>query len=87
MPGTRGVNDIFAIGYADGSFELITKLGKIEKAVADSHKGAVIQFSFLKRSNFLKVTSLKWSNDGQTLATAGEDGSVRVRLTLIYLWF
>jgi len=64
MPGTRGVNDILAIGYADGSFELVTKLGKVEKAVPDSHKGA--------------VTALKWSYDGTTLATAGEDGSVRL---------
>ena len=63
MPGTRGVNDIFAIGFADGSFELITKLGKVEKSVADAHKGA--------------VTSLKWSNDGSTLATAGEDGQLK----------
>lgn len=41
MPGTRGVNDVFAIGYADGSFEIVTKLGKVEKSVAEAHKGAV----------------------------------------------
>lgn len=64
QPGTRGVNDTVAIGYADGSFELVTKLGKVDKSVADAHKGA--------------VTSLKWSNDGSALATAGEDGQLKV---------
>jgi len=64
MPGTRGVNDQFAISYADGSFDLITKLGKTEKSVSDAHKGA--------------ITALKWSNDGTTLATAGEDGQLKI---------
>ncbi len=43
LPMTKGVNDVFAIGFIDGSFRLITKLGKVEKVVADAHKnGAVI---------------------------------------------
>ncbi len=41
MPGTKGVNDLVAIGFADGSYKLVTKLAKVEKHVADAHKGAV----------------------------------------------
>jgi hypothetical protein len=33
---------VFAVGFVDGSFKLITKAAKIEKAVPDAHKGAVI---------------------------------------------
>jgi len=47
----------------DGSYKLISKLGKLEKSVQDAHKGALI--------------SLKWSHDGQALATAGEDGQIK----------
>ena len=40
---SKGVNEMMAIGFVDGSFKLITKLGKIDKVVADAHKnGAVI---------------------------------------------
>jgi hypothetical protein len=41
MPGTKGVNDLVAIGFADGSFKLVTRLAKVEKHVTDAHKGAV----------------------------------------------
>jgi intraflagellar transport protein 80 len=41
VPGTKGVNDMFALGFADGSYKLITKVGKVEKHVTDAHKGAV----------------------------------------------
>jgi hypothetical protein len=27
LPMTKGVNDMFAVGFVDGSFKLITKLG------------------------------------------------------------
>jgi len=65
LPLTKGVNDSFAIGFVDGSFRLITKLGKVEKVVTDAHKnGALI--------------ALKWSYDGGSLVTAGEDGSIKV---------
>lgn len=34
MPaGNKGVNDIVAIGFSDGSFKLITRLGKLDKEV------------------------------------------------------
>ena len=80
MPGTKGVNDLFAIGFADGSFKLITKLAKVEKTVTDAHKGAVITLLLPRFIYYLtQLTSLKWSNDGSTLATAGEDGQLRVK--------
>ena len=59
-PISKALNDCFAIGFGDGSFRLVSKLGKLEKNVTDAHKGAVI--------------SLKWSSDGYSLITAGEDG-------------
>eukprot|EP01016_Furgasonia_blochmanni_P034705 TRINITY_DN3774_c0_g2_i1.p1 TRINITY_DN3774_c0_g2~~TRINITY_DN3774_c0_g2_i1.p1 ORF type:complete len:779 (-),score=217.27 TRINITY_DN3774_c0_g2_i1:42-2378(-) len=64
LPNSKGVNEIFAVGFSDGSFRLITKLAKIDKNVTDAHKGALI--------------SLKWSNDGSALATAGEDGFIKI---------
>ena len=56
----------------DGSFKIITKLAKIEKTVADAHKGALI--------------ALKWSKGGVDLATAGEDGQIRVFLKKINIF-
>lgn len=41
IPISKGVNDIFAIGFVDGSFKLITKLSKVEKHVLEAHKAAV----------------------------------------------
>jgi len=64
QPGAKGANDLLAVGFADGSFKLITKLAKTEKTVPDAHKGA--------------ITSLKWSSDGGSLATAGEDGQLKI---------
>lgn len=62
---SKGVNDVVAIGYIDGSFRLISKLGKIEKVMADAHKNGAL-------------VALKWSHDGGSLATAGEDGSIKI---------
>ena len=55
-------SDLFVVGCTDGTFKLISKTGRIEKSVA-AHQGA--------------VTALKWSNDGTSLATCGEDGLVK----------
>lgn len=64
-PTSKGVNDIFALGFINGSFRIYSKLGKLEKEVKEAHKnGALIH--------------LKWSNDGGSLATCGEDGSIKV---------
>lgn len=64
VPTSKGLNDSFAIGFVDGSFKIITKLAKVEKTIADAHKGALI--------------TLKWSKGGVDIATAGEDGQIRV---------
>ena len=63
-PISKALNDCFAVGFVDGSFKLITKSGKIEKIVQEAHKGALI--------------SLKWSSDGYSLVTAGEDGQIKI---------
>jgi len=61
--GNKTNDNTFVIGCADGSFRIISETGREEKRI-DAHRGAVI--------------SLKWSWDGSALATAGEDGSVKV---------
>lgn len=54
-----------AVGFTDGSFQLISRTGRVEKKVADAHKnGALI--------------ALKWSHDGGSLATCGEEGSLKI---------
>merc|ERR1719382_979091 len=63
MPNNKGSDNVFAIGCTDGSFRLMTETGREEKKV-EAHRGALI--------------SLKWSFDGSAIATAGEDGSVKV---------
>ena len=55
--------EVFVVGCTDGSFKLISKAGRVEKVVTGAHSGA--------------VTALKWSNDGSSLATCGEDGAVK----------
>jgi len=63
LPTSKGDN-IFAMGCADGTFRLLTETGREEKKVSDAHRGAVI--------------AVKWSFDGSAIATAGEDGAVKV---------
>lgn len=31
LPNAKGTQEMFAVGNADGSFKLITKMGRIEK--------------------------------------------------------
>lgn len=63
IPNSKGLDNTFALGCADGSFRLISENGREEKKV-DAHRGALI--------------ALKWSFDGSAIATAGEDGIVKV---------
>jgi len=60
--GGKG-SEIFVVGCTDGSFKLVSKSGRVEKVVTGAHSGA--------------VTTLRWSNDGQSLATSGEDGQIK----------
>eukprot|EP00163_Fabomonas_tropica_P033271 TRINITY_DN8656_c0_g1_i1.p1 TRINITY_DN8656_c0_g1~~TRINITY_DN8656_c0_g1_i1.p1 ORF type:complete len:654 (+),score=157.92 TRINITY_DN8656_c0_g1_i1:218-2179(+) len=55
--------DVFVLGATDGKFRLVTKSGRIEKLV-EAHRGS--------------LTALRWSFDGTALATAGEDGIVKI---------
>ena len=62
LHGGKG-SELFVVGCTDGSFNLVGKNGRIEKKVTGAHNGA--------------VTTLRWSNDGSSLATSGEDGQVK----------
>ncbi|KAJ1633851.1 intraflagellar transport protein 80 [Pavlovales sp. CCMP2436] len=64
LPGKsdRKEQEIFVVSCTDGTFKLVHKAGRIEKSV-EAHTGAVI--------------SLRWSHDGTSLATCGEDGVVK----------
>jgi len=64
FPISKALSDCFAIGFGDGSFKLVNKIGKVEKSVQEAHKGAVI--------------SVRWSSDGYSLMTAGEDGFIKI---------
>mmetsp|Transcript_9313 Transcript_9313/g.27128 ORF Transcript_9313/g.27128 Transcript_9313/m.27128 type:complete len:764 (-) Transcript_9313:259-2550(-) len=64
LPGKsdRKEQEIFVVSCTDGTFKLVNKVGRVEKSV-EAHKGAVI--------------ALRWSHDGTSLATCGEDGVVK----------
>ena len=64
LPIAKGSQEVLALGCADGSFKLMAKAGRIEKSVAEAHGSAII--------------SIKWSYEGAALATAGEDGQIKV---------
>jgi intraflagellar transport protein 80 len=61
-PSGKGSNEVIAAACSDGSFKLISKVGRVEKNVTEAHASAII--------------SIKWSYEG-TLATAGEDGQIK----------
>lgn len=64
LPSTRTAGELLAIACANGSIKLMSKAGRIEKSVENAHSGC--------------ITSIKWTNDGAALATAGEDGAIKV---------
>ena len=64
FPTGKGASELVALACSDGSFKLVSKAGRVEKNVAEAHQGAII--------------SIKWSYEGAALATAGEDGAVKV---------
>lgn len=59
-----GKDQLLAIACSDGSFVLATGAKRIDSKVPEAHEGAVI--------------SIKWSYDGAALATAGEDGLIKL---------
>lgn len=64
LPSGKGANEVVALACSDGSFKLVSKAGRIEKSVSEAHASAII--------------SVKWSYDGSALATAGEDGQIKI---------
>ena len=64
LPNAKGNQEVMAIGNADGSFRLVNKAGRSEKSVNEAHASAII--------------AIKWSYEGAALATAGEDGQVKI---------
>lgn len=64
IPFTKGVSDLVAIGFADGTVKLYNKSGKLDKNISDAHKKSVI--------------AVKWSYDGNALATSSQDGSLKI---------
>ena len=63
-PTAKGTGEFFALGCADGTYTMISKAGRVEKNVAEAHTGAII--------------AIKWSYEGAALATAGEDGGIKI---------
>ncbi|KAE9554173.1 hypothetical protein FO519_002594 [Halicephalobus sp. NKZ332] len=61
--GKQTVNEVFLLSATDGKIHIITSAGKIEKSI-DAHEGAVL--------------GVKWSNDGTSFASCGEDGLVKM---------
>jgi intraflagellar transport protein 80 len=64
FPTGKGANEQVALACSDGSFKLVSKAGRVDKNVAEAHTGAII--------------SIKWSYEGAALATAGEDGQIKI---------
>ncbi|EGT54704.1 CBN-CHE-2 protein [Caenorhabditis brenneri] len=58
-----GQNDVFAVATTDGKINILSRSGKMEKAV-DAHKGAAL--------------CARWNSDGTGLLTCGEDGFVKM---------
>lgn len=56
--------EVLALGSADGSLKMISgRTGRVDKNVGDAHRGALLV--------------LRWSPDGTSLLSGGEDGQVR----------
>jgi intraflagellar transport protein 80 len=64
VPHSKGSSEVFAVGYIDGTFKIFNKSCKLEKHVTDAHKKSII--------------SLKWSYDGNALASSGQDGQLKI---------
>lgn len=61
---SKNGSEVFAVAFADGSFRIYNKAGKVEKTVQDAHSKSII--------------SLKWSYDGSALATTSQDGALKI---------
>uniref|UniRef100_A0A7E4VJE4 WD_REPEATS_REGION domain-containing protein n=1 Tax=Panagrellus redivivus TaxID=6233 RepID=A0A7E4VJE4_PANRE len=61
--GKHVANDIFLLPSTDGKIQIISAAGKVEKTI-DAHEGAAL--------------CAKWSSDGTSFASCGEDGLVKM---------
>jgi len=57
-------SDEFAAACSDGTYMLVRRNGRIEKKI-EAHKGAA-------------VIAIRWNHEGTAIATAGEDGVVKI---------
>lgn len=62
-PVAQAAADAFACSLTDGRLKVISRSGRVEKSV-DAHQGA--------------CTHCRWAHDGSAVATAGEDGQVKI---------
>jgi len=60
---TRDIKTTFVIGTSEGNLLLVNNSGRVEKKVS-GHRGAII--------------AVKWSTDGTSIATSGEDANVKI---------
>ena len=60
----KKAGEIMAMGCADGTILFSGHSKKIEARVEKAHKGAIV--------------SVKWNYEGAALATAGEDGNIKI---------
>ncbi|MCQ2816755.1 MAG: hypothetical protein MJ252_05755 [archaeon] len=63
-PRMKAGNESVAIGMSDGTLKILSKTGKVEKVIDNAHQTAII--------------CIKWSAEGQAIATSGEDGVVKI---------
>jgi intraflagellar transport protein 80 len=64
LPTARAASELLAIGCANGAIKMMSKSGRIERTIDRAHNGS--------------VTCVRWTFDGAALATAGEDGAIKV---------
>ena len=63
LSSQQSATEVFVISCADGTFKLVSKLGRVEYTV-DAHKGAVV--------------CMRWNYDGTSIASGGEDGVIKI---------
>jgi intraflagellar transport protein 80 len=63
-PSLKSSNDGLCIGTSNGALRILNRTGKVEKVIEEAHQTATI--------------CIKWGSDGQTIASSGEDGQVKV---------
>ena len=65
MPQAKGAPDGFALAQSDGAITILLKTGKFDKKnTQKAHKYSAI--------------AVKWSYDGSSLASSGEDGVIKI---------